>query len=102
MSNVATLLDGDVKGKIQDLGMEVKNLSTYTGVSSELLTDGLYQVISAFGETADSMNILATASKGAKAGNATVTDSVNLLAAVTKGYGDTSKEAAEKASDLAF
>lgn len=42
------------------------------------------------------MNILATASKGAKAGNATVTDSVNLLAAVTKGYGDTSKEAAEK------
>ena len=28
MSNVATLLDGDVKGKIQDLGMEVKNLST--------------------------------------------------------------------------
>lgn len=102
MSNVATLLDGDVKGKIANLGMEVKNLSSYTGVSTDLLTDGLYQVISAFGETADSMDILATASKGAKAGNATVTDSVNLLAAVTKGYGDTSAEAANKASDLAF
>ncbi|ALY08074.1 tail tape measure protein [Bacillus phage vB_BhaS-171] len=102
MANVATLLDGDVKSKISNLGEQVKKLSTDTGTSTELLTDGLYQVISAFGETEDSMKILETASKGAAAGNATVTDSVNLLAAVTKGYGDTSAEAANKASDLAF
>ncbi|MGL5085309.1 MAG: phage tail tape measure protein [Clostridium sp.] len=102
MSNVATLLDGDVNKRIGELGDTVKKLSLDTGTSTDLLTDGLYQVISAFGDTADSMGILETASKGAKAGNATVTDSVNLLAAVTKGYGDTSSEAAEKASDLAF
>ncbi len=102
MSNVATLLDGDVNKRIGELGDTVKKLSIDTGTSTDLLTDGLYQVISAFGDTADSMGILETASKGAKAGNATVTDSVNLLAAVTKGYGDTSAEAAQKASDLAF
>jgi len=102
MANVATLLDGDVKTKIANLGTNVKALANTTGVSTQLLTDGLYQVVSAFGDTADSMNILEVASKGAKAGNATVTDSVNLLSAVTKGYGDTSSEAAKKASDLAF
>lgn len=102
MSNVATLIDGDVNKRIGELGETVKKLSVDTGTSTDLLTDGLYQVISAFGDTADSMSILETASKGAKAGNATVTDSVNLLAAVTKGYGDTSAEAANKASDLAF
>lgn len=102
MSNVATLLDGDVNKRIAELGESVKKVSKDTGASTDLLTDGLYQVISAFGDTSDSMAILETAALGAKAGNATVTDSVNLLAAVTKGYGDTSAEAASKASDLAF
>ena len=102
MANVATLLDGDVKSKIGNLGGAVKKLSSDTGTSVELLTDGLYQVVSAFGETDDAMKILEIATKGAAAGNATVTDSVNLLSAVTKGYGDTSSEAAQQTSDLAF
>ena len=102
MANVATLLDGDVKSKIGNLGANVKKMATDTGTSTELLTDGLYQVVSAFGETDDAMKILAVANKGASAGNATVTDSVNLLSAVTKGYGDTSAEAAQQTSDLAF
>ena len=102
MANVATLLDGDVKTKIKNMGDEVKKMSSKTGTSTKLLTDGLYQVVSAFGETDDSMKILEISAKGAAAGNATVTDSVNLLSAVTKGYGDTSVEATQKASDLAF
>lgn len=102
MANVGTLLDGDVKAKMVSLGENVKNISTEMGLSTATLTDGLYQVISAFGETEESMKILEVASKGAAAGNSSVTDSVNLLSAVTKGYGDTSVEAATKASDLAF
>jgi len=102
MANVATLLDGDVKTKIGNMGDAVKKLSTDTGTSTELLTDGLYQVVSAFGETDDAMKILEISTKGASAGNATVTDSVNLLSAVTKGYGDTSAKAAQQTSDLAF
>jgi len=102
MANVATLLDGDVKTKIGNMGEAVKKLSSDTGTSTELLTDGLYQVVSAFGETDDAMKILEISTKGASAGNATVTDSVNLLSAVTKGYGDTSAKAAQQTSDLAF
>ena len=102
MANVATLLDGDVKTKINNMSAAVKKMSSETGTSTELLTDGLYQVVSAFGETDDAMKILEISTKGAAAGNATVTDSVNLLSAVTKGYGDTSAKAAQKTSDLAF
>ena len=102
MSNVATLLDGDVKGRIAELGDNVQQMQIKTGASATTLQDGLYQVISALGDSASSMQILETAAKGATAGNATVTDSVNLLAAITKGYGDTSAEAASQASDLAF
>ena len=102
MSNVSTLLDGDVKKRIGELNKEVIKVSNHTGVVTSDLTDGLYQVVSAIGDTADSMKIVELAAKSAKAGNATTTDSVNLLTAVTKGYGDTSKEAFQKASDLAF
>ncbi len=102
MSNVATLLDGDVNKRIGELSKEVLKVSNRTGVATSDLTDGLYQVISAFGDTADATKQLEIASKAAKAGNATTTDAINMLSAVTKGYGDTSAEAQQKAADLAF
>lgn len=102
MQNVATLLDGDVKGRIAELNKNVMTLSNSTGIGTSDLTDGLYQVVSAFGDSADAAKQLEIAAKAAKAGNATTTDSINLLSAVTKGYGDTSAEAQQKAADLAF
>lgn len=102
MQNVGTLLDGNVSAKLQEMGSDLKKVSMDTGVATADLTDGLYQVVSAFGESADSVRQLEIAAKAAKAGNATTTDSVNLLSAVTKGYGDTSAAAMQKASDLAF
>lgn len=102
MSNVATLLDGDVNKRIGELGKDVLKVSNRTGVATADLTDGLYQVISAFGDSAEATKQLEIASKAAKAGNATTTDSINMLSAVTKGYGDTSAEAQQKAADLAF
>lgn len=102
MQNVGTLLDGDVNAKLQTMGSDLKKVSIDTGIATSDLSDGLYQVVSAFGESADSVKQLEIAAKAAKAGNATTTDSVNMLSAVTKGYGDTSAEAMQKASDLAF
>lgn len=102
MQNVGTLLDGDVKGKLQSMSGQLKQVSIDTGAATSDLTDGLYQVVSAFGESSDSVKQLEIAAKAAKAGNATTTDSVNMLSAVTKGYGDTSAAALQKASDLAF
>lgn len=105
MSNVATLLDGStdqVAKRTSELQKEVLGVSNNLNLDTSDLTDGLYQVISAVGDSEDSISNLTIAAKAAKAGNATTTDSINLLTAVTKGYGDTSQEAFEKASDLAF
>lgn len=102
MEDVATLLDGNVDKKINNMSKDVKKLSVDLGVSTNLLTKGAYQTVSAFGDQADSMERLKVASKGAIAGNAEVKDSINLLSGITKGYGDTSLKAMEKASDLAF
>lgn len=102
MSQVATLLDGNVKQQVSDLSDQVLNLAKVTGTSTTDLTGGLYQTISAFGDTADSMKILSIANQGAVAGMATTTDSVNLLSAVMKGYGNVSAQTASKVSDYAF
>lgn len=105
MGMVSTLLDGtteQVKKRTNELKESVLQISNDTGVASNNIADGAYQVVSAFGDTADAAKILETAAKGAKASGATTTDTINLLSAVTKGYGDTSAEANQKASDLAF
>ncbi len=102
MQNVGTLLDGNVNEKLQSMGADLRKVSIQTGAATEDLTAGLYDVVSAFGESSESVKQLEIASKAAKAGNATTSDSVALLSAVTKGYGDTSAEAMQKASDLAF
>lgn len=105
MQNVATLLNGsdlDIRERVAQLNKEVMNLSNSTGIGTQDLTDGLYQVVSAFGDSADASKQLEIAAKAAKASGATTTDAINLLSAVTKGYGDTSAEAQQKAADLAF
>lgn len=102
MSNVATLLDGDVNKRVAELGNELIKVSNKTGVATSDLTDGTYQVISAFGDTADTIKQVEVAARLAKAGNASTTDSVNLLSAVTKGYGDTSAKAMAHVADMAF
>jgi hypothetical protein len=101
MTNVSTLIGGN-KERINELGEEVKNIAKETGKPLDDLAGGLYQVISAFGDTGDTAAILETAAKSAAAGLATTEDSVNLLSSVTKAYGDTTQEAIDRVSDFAF
>lgn len=105
MQNVGTLLDGtatEVAARTSELSEDIIKVSNNTGIATADLTAGLYDVISAVGDSEDSVKILEIAAKAAAAGNATTAESVSLLTAVTKGYGDTSGEAFQKASDLAF
>jgi TP901 family phage tail tape measure protein len=105
MAGVSTLLDrglGDVQERTAQLGKGVQKLSVDMGKSTDDMTDGLYQVVSAFGDTSENIDRLRVVSKGAVAGNASTVESLNLLSAVTKGYGDASIAAMTKASDLAF
>lgn len=101
MANVATLIPGNAK-RIDDLKDAVQGMAIATGQSTKDLTGGLYQVISAFGDTADTAKILDTNARAAAAGMATTEQAIALTSAVTKGYGDTSAEAVAKASDLAL
>lgn len=105
MQNVATLLDGteeEVSSRVSEMQQEILSVSNTSGVATSELSDGMYQVVSAFGDSEDSIKILETAAKSAAAGNATTTESINLLSAVTKAYGDTSSDAVNLVSDLAF
>ena len=105
LSNVKTLLTGtdeEIAARTASISSDILTISDKTGVVTSNLTDGMYQVVSAFGDVDDASSILETAAKSAAAGNATTTDSVNLLSAVTKGYGDISAEAVQKAADLSF
>ncbi|RIK41600.1 MAG: phage tail tape measure protein [Chloroflexi bacterium] len=100
MANVASL--GVATERVNELKTAVQDMAIEVGKSTGDLSDGLYQVVSAFGDSADTVQILEINAKAAAAGIATTTDAINLTSAVTKGYGDTSAEAVQKASDLAF
>ena len=105
MANIATLLDGDpatVNKRITEMGDDIMGVAKKTGLATDDLSNGMYQIVSALGDSADATSQLEIAAKAAKAGGATTVDAINLLSAVTKGYGDTSGEAWSKASDLAF
>lgn len=105
MSNVKTLLTGtaeEVDARTAQLTNDVLHISTRTLTATDEITAGLYQVISAFEDSADTASRLETIAMAAKAGNAGMTETTNMLAAVTKAYGDTTGEAVTHASDLAF
>jgi len=101
MANVASLIPGSTE-RVKELKTTVQELAVTTGASTSDMADGLYNVISALGDTADTEKILEVNARAAAAGLATVTDAINLTSGVTKGYGDISAVATQKASDLAF
>ena len=101
MGEVATLIPGQAD-RVAELGEAVQELATSTGVSSDLLSRGLYQTISAFGDSADTVDRLRLAALAARAGVSDVASAVSLASAATKAYGDTSAVAVEHALDLAL
>lgn len=100
-SQVQTLIP-ESAARITELQDAVLELSPAVGKSTSDLAAGLYEIISAFGDSADSAKSLEIAAKAATAGGATTQQSIALLSAVTKGYGDTTAAAQQKVSDLAF
>ena len=101
MANVGTLIPGQTE-KLQNYKKEVLDMSVQYGKSANIVSAGLYQVISNVGDTADSMQILNIANKAAVAGVAETADAVNLLTGISSDYGNTSAEMVQRISDLAF
>ena len=100
MANVQSL--GLTQQRVEALKTGVQDLAIEVGKGTADMTDGLYQVESAFGDNADTMKDLEINAKAAAAGQATVRDAIDLTSAVTKGYGDTSAAALTHVSDLAL
>ena len=101
MANIATLIPGNTE-RVGELKTGIRDLSIEMGKSTGDMTEGMYNVISAFGDSDQSFRILDTNARAARAGMADTADAISLTSAVTKGYGDTSADAVAKAADLAL
>jgi len=100
MANVQSLgVDDTNLAKFRD---DVQSIAVETGKSTGDIAGGLYQVVSAGFDMADASGVLAINARAATAGLATTEQAIALTSAVTKGYGDTTEVAVQKAADLAF
>lgn len=88
--------------RLQEFKGQIQDVAIATGKSTSDISEGTYQVISAFGDAPDTMEKVEINAKAATAGLATTADSIALTSAVTKAYGDTSAGATQQVADLAF
>ncbi len=101
MSKIATLIPGQTQ-RLEQLGDAINDVRIKYGKTADDIQEGTFQVISAFGDSIETVGRLDVVARAATAGFSTTQEALNLLSAVTKGYGDTSIEALNKVSDLAF
>jgi TP901 family phage tail tape measure protein len=102
IGRIGTLIPGQ-KDRLNSLKETIANVAVSVGSDMNDIAGGAFDVISAFGdmegETEARLRAVVNASV---AGGASSSAALSLLSAVTKSYGDTSGEALQKASDLAF
>lgn len=101
LREVSTLLPGTVQN-VRDLRQELIQLSTEVPEPPELLSKGLYQVISAgISDTAEAMDVLRVAARAASAGLTDTFTSVDAITTVLNAYQLQSSEAT-RVSDVFF
>ena len=101
MANVGTLIPGQAE-RLVELKQTVQDVSLATGKFTGDTAAGLFQVISAYGDSADTAKLLEINTRAAVAGVSSVADAINLTSAVTKAFGDTSAESTQRVVDMAF
>ncbi len=101
LAKIETLIPGQTD-RITELKKAIQDLSPEVRKATDDLTDGAYNIISAYGDADDTVRKLEISAKAASAGAATTNDAINLLSATVKAYGDTSAAAQQKVADLAF
>ena len=99
LRNVNTIIRVSEK-ELKGYGDAIKNLRSETGKSTEELTDGFYQLVSAGVAAGDSMQFLSVASKAAIAGLTDTKTSVDGLTTVINAWGLESKDVTKVADTL--
>lgn len=101
MANVAALIPGNT-ARINELKTAVQATGVALGKTTGDMSAGLYELISTLGDSGDTAKLLEINAKAAGAGLASVAQAIGLTTAVTRTFGDSSAEATQKVSDLAF
>ena len=102
IGRIGTLIPGQTK-RLGELKGSISELAMQMGKDVNDIAGGAFDVISAFGDMEGETEArLKAVSQAAIAGGSTTSEALSLLSAVTKSYGDTSADAIQKASDLAF
>jgi TP901 family phage tail tape measure protein len=100
MANIGSM--GVATARVNELKKAIQDTSIQMGKTTDDLAKGTYQIISAFGDNASTIQSLQVNSKIAAAGMAELRDVVNMTSIVTKNWGDTSIEAQKHVGDLAL
>lgn len=101
MQSLATMLPSN-NARLAELENVIEGISTASGKKMGEVAGAAFEVVSAFGDAADTAQKLQIVTQAAAAGGADASDSLRLLSAVTKAYGDTSAGALQQVADLAF
>lgn len=100
MANIGSM--GVATARVNELKKAIQDTSIEMGKTTDDLAKGTYQIISAFGDNADTIKSLQVNSKIAASGVAELRDVVNMTSIATKNWGDTSIEAQQHVGDLAL
>jgi TP901 family phage tail tape measure protein len=105
MTEISTLMSGDATAAVKEYSDAVKKLSKESGKSTQELSKGLYQVISAgtkgTEKAAGAMELLDVAQKAATAGVSNTFAAVDALTTVLNAYNTSTKDSA-RFSDILF
>lgn len=101
IAQIATLLPGQTS-RVAELQQGIIDMAQRTGKPLADLTQGVYQVVSAFGDSPDTLKLAELAARSATAGMSSTEEALGLLSAVSKAYGTNTAEAAKRTADLAF
>ncbi|MBO5408889.1 MAG: phage tail tape measure protein [Clostridia bacterium] len=100
LANISTL--GVSTERVVELKSGIRELAVEVAKDTGDISNGVYNVISAIGDSNETLKITKINAKAAAAGLATTEEAIGLTTAVTKGYNDITADAFQKASDLAF
>lgn len=101
LADLQSLLPGQTS-RVEELGAGIRKLAVDYGADAVVLSKATYQIISAVGDSAETLDRLALAQRVATAANTDAATAFDLLSAVTLAYGDSSLKAQQQVADLAF
>ncbi len=100
MANVSTMLNEQSMRHLPQYSRQIRTLSISMGESTDTLSKGLYDILSASVPAANAMEVLEVASRAAQAGLTDTGTSADALTTILNSYGLSAEHAGKVSSDL--